>query len=590
MDENRDKFFVNVEGFVNIGARPRFNQVGENVVLTSNKKYLCVNVMRVENIRPAETRGIVDAFISVEWCGTVQRTRTVKENNNPTYNELLYFQVPIKEEYIRDPEKHVQKLNEEFLSKNEVSFNLMIEGDDNTYDNLGRATFHLSGITSGDKQQRKYFADDLKREKKYVTRIFTDKSKLTSAFSLSNNTYVHYEAWFLDDFPAIVDFGEKKKESERTDKIPIELSKNLNRYKDAYTERARREIPIIFSKYNHYASRERLFNMTKAMDQYKNTHLLPYYLSLISMPEIKYSEDDYKKNPNFFDSNLSTLDEIAHYVRCIPYSSDPHEEVWSSPDFILTTRKGNQTDHAILMACLMMGLKKVSRIKYYEKVQQFLYNDTPDDSITADGTDSTTGGGTVTGSTANDITATSTINPTTSGKNSKRNSKLQVSDNLRTSFPYENRTFVCLGKLKVSRDPYIWVMTISSDYRDVVMWDPKLFKKYELQGRVDDGDKLKNFLLGKYPDYESVKKGKLQEPIEEESDDEDDDIFKVKPPDLEEIVLKGVNEDSVLEYKDVDDEFMDYQIEERDQLLVDYDVVAKKDEDNDAFTKQKSKL
>lgn len=117
----------------------------------------------------------------------------------------------------------MQKINEEFVSKNEALFNLMIEGDDNTFDNLGIARFHLSDIKNGDKMENKYFADDLKKDKKYITRKFTGKAKLSSAFSYSNNTYVHYEAWFLDDWPDKVDFGEKKKKSQLRDKIPPEL-------------------------------------------------------------------------------------------------------------------------------------------------------------------------------------------------------------------------------------------------------------------------------------------------------------------------------------------------------------------------------
>lgn len=582
-EDEKEKYYVSVEGFVNIPNRPRYRQSGENVVLFSSKKYLCINIMRVENIRPAETRGIVDSFISVEWCGIVQRTRTIKENNNPSFNETIYFQVPMSEEYIRDPEKYVQKINEEFVSKNEMIFNLMIEGDDNTYDNLGIAFFHLSDLKNGDRQQKKYFADDLKTEKKYVSRIYTGKSKLVSAFSLSNNTYVHYEAWFLDDFPAIIDFGEKKKQSERADKIPMELQPFFEGGRDIFLDRLKRDIQKVFSKYTHYFYKERMFTEVKPSDQYKNLHLLPYYLSLITMPEKIYSREDMTKDPNFFDCNLSTLDEIAHYVRCFPYSSESGtNEVWSSPDFTMKIRKGGVEDHAILMACLMMGLKKTkSRIKYYEIAN---------DPIERNGKTN----GMVTNTPTSD---SNTIGATTIGNTNQGTADLPTPENEivitqmydKITFPYENRVFVCLGKLKVTREPYIWVMTVSDDYRDIVFWDPKLFKKYELQGRVDDSDRLKNFLLGKYPDYDSVKRGKVIAPVQEESDEDDEVEKPKKKKDLEEIKLKGVNEDSVLEYKESEDGYQDQQMNERDHLLVDIDIVAKSDEEN-AFSKLKCNI
>lgn len=67
----RDKYFSTVEGFINIDQKIKYRQSGDNVVLLSTRKYLCINIMRVENIRPAETRGIVDSFISVEWVNFI---------------------------------------------------------------------------------------------------------------------------------------------------------------------------------------------------------------------------------------------------------------------------------------------------------------------------------------------------------------------------------------------------------------------------------------------------------------------------------------------------------------------------------------
>lgn len=65
--KTKDKFYSSIEGFVNIDHNIRYKQSGDNVVLLSNRKYLCLKILKVENIRPAETKGIVDSFISVEW-------------------------------------------------------------------------------------------------------------------------------------------------------------------------------------------------------------------------------------------------------------------------------------------------------------------------------------------------------------------------------------------------------------------------------------------------------------------------------------------------------------------------------------------
>jgi hypothetical protein len=483
-----------------------------------------------------------------------QNTRTVKENNNPVFNEILFFEIPISADLLKDPEnpKNVQKINEEFASKNEIRFDLMIEGDDNTYDNLGIAEFHLSDIKEGQAQGKKYFADDLKKEKNYTSRIYTGKSKLISAFSLSNNTYVHFEAWFLEDFPNKIDFGEKKKRSERGDKIPVELANYLENGKDKFETDFQKTIRNTFARYTNYSMKERLFFFLRPSDQYKNTHLLPYFLSNISLPEKVYSKDDMEKDPNFFDCNLETLDEIAHFCRCFPYNLDDKPEIWSTPDFTLKVRKGGIDEHAILMASLMMGLRQreSNKRRYYEiyedlKNRRRKKNDKKETATTTDGDTTTTG----------------------LGKDEK------------FMFPYENRVFVCLGKLKITRQPHIWVMSFNDDYTDVTFWETKLSYKYDLVGRVSDPVKLKNFLSGKYPNYESVRSGKVVIEEQKESDDEEDDKKgKVNYDDRKPVDACEFDEEDDLKYEDP--------LQENEILLNEFQNAGK----NDEIAKKKSKL
>lgn len=582
--KTNNKYFVKVSGSVNIQSVPRYRQYGENTVLKSTIKYLCIKIMRVENIRPAETRGIVDSLVSVSWCGPEQRTRIVYENNNPNFNEVLYFPMLIPQKHIDDPEKYVVQINEDFLSKNEVTFNLMILGDDNTYDNFGISYFHLSDLRSAERQQRMYFADDLKKDVKYISRIYNGKAKFESAFSLSNNTKLTFEAWLITDFPPIVDFGEKKKKSDRGDKIPVQLEQFYKQSKDHFYEEFMRIIPNIFKKYSNMPSRERLFLEVYQIDQYKNRHLLPYYLSPISFEKKEFSMDDIIKNPNFFDYNLETLDEVAHFSRCFTISQDKND-VWTSPDNMLKNKKGSLEDHAVFMACLMMGLKKpkANRLKYYE-VASDLYGSNNLDGKTF--TPHLDHNNTHTPHLNINNTLDYTKNSILKNKDNSFNTKKLEEKNL---FSYENRTFVCLGKLKYAKSPYAWVMTFSDDYKDVTLWDPKLFIKFELKGRVDDTIKLKNFLNGFFIDYESIKRDSMQN-IQEEEEDTDEPEKKRKKRDLDEIYLKGLREDSRVEYNEMDDSYRDTQMNEKDYLLVDLDTVANNDEEDEGHIKFKSKI
>ncbi len=524
-NDKKDKYTTNVEGFVQIDHKVWYRQTGDSVSLLSKRKYLCFNIMRVENIRPAETKGIVDSFIEVEWCGQKQRTKTIKENNNPVFNETIYFELPFPEEWLVEPESYIQKLNEEFSTKNEAVFNLMIEGDDNTYDNLGIGTFHLSDIKQkGEKTQRKYFAEDLKRDKTYGCRVYSGKSKLVSAFSLSTSTHVNYETWFLDDFPETIDFGEKKKDSEKEDKIPVDFNPYYKKNKNYFLEKYQNALQAKMNKNNAYPYKERCFGdkHLQVVDQYKNRHYLPYYLSLITPPETIFSKEDRENNKNFHDSNLRTLDEVAHYVHCFPYNVDtPANDVWVSPDFLLKTRKGDVEDHAILCACLMMGLgeKPIDSAgpdELKDKKKDFNTNGTP------------TSGATPTPTSTSTPTDTPTPSSGSQGGKNKKTPKESASEFKQSAIegyhPYENRVFVCVGRLKSFKTRHVWVMTITDDYRGVIFWDVQTGLKYELQGRIDDGNKLRKFLAGQFLDYESVKSGKVVKNIQnaiKEVEDED---------------------------------------------------------------------
>lgn len=376
----------------------------------------------------------------------------------------------MRDDYVRNPLDFIQKINEEFATKNEAIFNLMIEGDDNTFDNLGIAYFHLSDIKTANREPRQYFAEDLKKNREYLSRIYTGKSKLSSAFSVSTNTYIYFEAWFLSDFPDIIDFGEKKKKSEIGDKIPIQIKPYYEKGIDSFHDKFGKLIAKTFIRYTNYSYKDRMFMHSKAIDQYKNSHLLPYFLSVISLPAKLYTKEDMSKDPNFFNSNINTLDEVAHFTRCFPYPSEQEAtdtDIWASPDFMLKIRKGSLEDHTILMASLMLGLKKTkSKIKYHRE-------DNPDETIL-------------------------TRNPLEITKNgiSPTGDIIVTHQYEKQVFPYENRVFVCLGKLKYSKIPYMWVMTISDDYRDVIFWDPKVNQKFELKGRIENQDKMRNFLNG----------------------------------------------------------------------------------------------
>lgn len=53
---------------------------------------------------------------------------------------------------------------------------------------------------------------------------------------------------------------------------------------------------------------------------------------------------------------------------------------------------------------------------------------------------------------------------------------------------------MCIGKYRNSKQPAIWVMTISDDYKSVTMWDPDQHHQTQLDCRIQDEKSLKNYL------------------------------------------------------------------------------------------------
>jgi hypothetical protein len=58
------------------------------------------------------------------------------------------------------------------------------------------------------------------------------------------------------------------------------------------------------------------------------------------------------------DYELITLQDLAYYVRCIPYSDVYYNDVWYASDFLLSLRRGSTVDHALLMAG-NLNIKKI---------------------------------------------------------------------------------------------------------------------------------------------------------------------------------------------------------------------------------------
>ena len=172
------------------------------------------------------------------------------------------------------------------------------------------------------------------------------------------------------------------------------------------------------------------------------------------------------------------------------------------------------------------------------------------------------------------------------------NPKQEIGDEIElTNFPNENRVFICLGKLRRNRTTYVWIMTVMDDYKGVIFWEPQTGAKYELKYRVDNAIKLKNFLDGKYIDYESCKKNIVNKKVIKEKEEIilKDVKKRIDSSDFNEKKIPGTG-DNGTEINFSLDHFKDVIINDEEIFNFNYDKIALKSKQKESVYNYKEKM
>lgn len=189
----------------------------------------------------------------------------------------------------------------------------------------------------------------------YQSRVFTDTIKLTSSFWPTSTNTVNCSVWFQDELPFPgVDLNKLKPRN--SDQYPPSIIHYIEKdhFVNYYQEIIRLNFDeTIFGEYDH-----RFFFNYDMMDQYTHRHMLPFFLSKIVNKDQTILQFDEDGEPI---RGLRTFGELAHFVRCFPYQSREgllqEDELWCSPDYMLTQKAGSQDDHCLLMASLFRTCK-----------------------------------------------------------------------------------------------------------------------------------------------------------------------------------------------------------------------------------------
>jgi centrosomal protein CEP76 len=52
-------------------------------------------INRLEKVLSPDDRGVINTFLTVSWRDQQKVTQVMKDNSNPTYNEELFFRMPL---------------------------------------------------------------------------------------------------------------------------------------------------------------------------------------------------------------------------------------------------------------------------------------------------------------------------------------------------------------------------------------------------------------------------------------------------------------------------------------------------------------
>lgn len=194
-----DHYFTYLEGRVRISEQPKYRQQGEFLVLKENGHYLCLTIGRIENLTLPENVGIPNTFVTAHWGNQVNQTRTIYDHYSPTFNQTLYFKIPISGDL--NEKKAVQKMHEELKSKPIVTLYLWLDLKNGSNENVGFLRFCIGDLFDSEIQSMEKTFTDLKKRKKVsrICRVAHLKRKVVSSLISSGNTQLNFSFWLMPD-------------------------------------------------------------------------------------------------------------------------------------------------------------------------------------------------------------------------------------------------------------------------------------------------------------------------------------------------------------------------------------------------------
>lgn len=484
-----------IKGRINIIKSPKYRQTGEIVLLNSEGQYLCVSVMRVDNVVLPNDKGVVNTFIEVSWGGYMKRTKTAFRTYKPIFNDTFYFPINVPTGLFGNNEDERNKaIMKELVLYSNIHFNFWAIDEQLSNDSLGSTAFFINELQNSKIQEKEFFDEKTQSSQVMKVRVWSGKKQLTSPFIESgviSNLFI--DVWVLYE-------NEKKLEYED---LPKEISDNLPDDFENLVREWESTAKDMMEAFPEETQRDFLY-MVK--DEQDKDRFLPMFVSKLGYPNPSKLMKKSDENVPVDYLTVETLAESCYYCSLIPFSGSANP-IWSSPEFLVHMKKGENEDHSIILACLFMSVIKEIRDETERN---------SDDEINEENSEVT-----------KESLQTQTNKSKGKGKKSEEVSKTEESD-------MNNRVFVCVGSLKQRKTQHVWVMTIHEDYSGVTFWEVTNNTSFVMQNRVSNSENLKKFLNKEEVEGTALKMHKNSDEDETKRDPANEEDYEAWDDDMSE--------------------------------------------------------
>lgn len=331
--------------------------------LDPSTQYLLVDVSSAEALPIADSdHGSSNPFVRVRYDGIVQQSPVLEGTLRPVFNHTFYLPVRYTDEKIRFDSKYAQSLlpkeieskgylelelwhfdgvPTEFLGGFQLDLRNTRFGEDIVRSVCEKASKVTKVDSAGDEieeKEDKDFGINPKLTKKQNTKLYSARKPLTGT-QLAAQTIpkITFSCCFLPDFPDSFSFPAQK---EDTGAGQI-FAPGLAAFDESWDE-----FSNLYMGWYPDAPKQRRF-ISSFVDPKGTTLPLPILVQGLALP-----------------ISLAQPSQVLHWVRCLEFivptkqKSKGQFTSWSTPESILAMRRGTPQDHAVLLVCALLGLRK----------------------------------------------------------------------------------------------------------------------------------------------------------------------------------------------------------------------------------------